>query len=426
MVTLALLDPLDEKTVLEWWVFEQKTEITVGRSSQNDVVIRDPRVSRHHLILEKLPVPTTHDEWQLTNRGKNNVSVNGDVTFRTIVPQGAVIQLAPHGLCLRFFVGDQAEADRLIKQGTEIGSTITQNPPQADPPTPLPDLRLDSGGNFPDLLDLGALDLGALDLGALDLGAEFSLCRHRDTDPNHLFCRHCGSPLRVQRSIRQYDLLQCISQSGQANTFLAWVNPNHPDFAWKLGEPLVVLKHQNPEHTDDSKEQELFIRQATTLNKLNHQGVPSFIDFFTELNQFCLVMEWIPGQSLEQYVQDVGVLKPEQAVACILQVCDVLAYLQHQNPPLVHRDIKPANLIVRHRDGRIVLVDFGVVKPLLGQQFTQLPLGGYRAPEQMYGQTFPQSDFFALGATLLFLLTKKDPARIHGYRDNNAKRVVRD
>ncbi|MGA1603741.1 MAG: protein kinase domain-containing protein, partial [Prochlorothrix sp.] len=80
-----------------------------------------------------------------------------------------------------------------------------------------------------------------------------------------------------------------------------------------------------------------------------------------------------------------------------------------------------ANLVVRYRDGRIVLVDFGVVKLMDGLEQTRLALGGYRAPEQLNGQTFPQSDFFGLGATLLYLLTGEDPARLHRYQPQSAK-----
>ncbi|MFZ4665702.1 MAG: protein kinase domain-containing protein [Prochlorotrichaceae cyanobacterium] len=403
MITLALLDPLDSATVLQWWSFEEKTEITVGRSSRNDLVIRDPRISRHHIVFNKLPFPSRREEWQLTNLGKNDVAVNGEVTFRGIVPHGGEIQLAPRGPKLCFFLSDQLTAASLLQGNVRRTVTI----PQEDTFLPLALPSMDSPSPQSNFAD--------------QLAQDFEICEHLDNNPRHLFCSHCGQPLSIQRSIRQYDLVKVLTQSGTGYTFLAWINPIHGDVPIVITDSVVVLKQLSPQSIRNPKQQELFMRQAMTLNRLEHPAIPRFIDFFAEAHQFYLVMEWIPGSSLEDHVRQLGVLSPAQVIACALQICEVLHYLQHQDPPLIHRDIKPSNLIARYRDGRIVLVDFGVVKPLVGMEQTVLNMGGYRAPEQMHGQTFPQSDFFGLGSTLLFLLSGKEPALIHGYQPNSAK-----
>lgn len=398
MITLALVDPLDSATVLQWWSFEEKTEITVGRSSQNDLVIRDPRISRHHIVLNKLPFPLDREEWQLTNLGKNDVFVNGEITFRGVVPHEGELQLSPGGLKLYFFLSNKLTAERWIQRN------LRRIPPQEVCPTPA----------------VNSPSLNVVD----QLAQDFGICRHLNNNPQNLFCSHCGHPISIQRSIRQYDLVKVLSQSGTGYTFLAWINPIHSDVPIVITESVVVLKQlrvQNiPNLQNIPNPTQLLMHQAMTLNRLEHPAIPRFIDFFTEAQEFYWVMEWIPGSSLEDYVRQSGVLSPAQVIACALQICEVLHYLQHQDPPLIHRDIKPRNLIARYRDGRIVLVDFGVAKSLVGMEQTNVQ-AGYRSPEQIHGQTFLQSDFFGLGATLLFLLSGKEPARIHGYQPHGAK-----
>jgi len=398
VITLALVDPLDSATVLQWWSFEEKTEITVGRSSQNDLVIRDPRISRHHIVLNKLPFPLDREEWQLTNLGKNDVFVNGEITFRGVVPHEGELQLSPGGLKLYFFLSNKLTAERWIQRN------LRRIPPQEVCPTPA----------------VNSPSLNVVD----QLAQDFGICRHLNNNPQNLFCSHCGHPISIQRSIRQYDLVKVLSQSGTGYTFLAWINPIHSDVPIVITESVVVLKQlrvQNiPNLQNIPNPTQLLMHQAMTLNRLEHPAIPRFIDFFTEAQEFYWVMEWIPGSSLEDYVRQSGVLSPAQVIACALQICEVLHYLQHQDPPWIHRDIKPKNLIARYRDGRIVLVDFGVAKSLVGMEQTNVQ-AGYRSPEQIHGQTFLQSDFFGLGATLLFLLSGKEPARIHGYQPHGAK-----
>ncbi|MFZ9738149.1 MAG: protein kinase domain-containing protein [Prochlorotrichaceae cyanobacterium] len=405
MVTLALLDSFDLTTVLKWWHFEDKTEITIGRSSHNDIVIQDPRISRHHVLLSKLS-SEGGERWQLTNQGKNNVSLNGRITFRDVVPDMGEIQLAPNGPRMCFFLSDQKTAANLLKG--------LRGKPQAIQTSPQDHLGYNLSPVNPEMISTSYRQT------LEEIVSGTSLCDHVDNNPHQLFCGNCGYPLVILGSIRQYDLLKVLSQGEEAYTFLAWINPNYRELPVFLNHSLVVIKQLNPSAVKSLKEQELFMRQAMTLNQLDHPTIPHFLDFFSEARQFYLVMEWIPGQNLEEHIRERGTLTPAQAIACGFQVCSVLEYLQHQNPPLVHRDIKPANLILRYSDGRIVLVDFGVVKPLGGLEQTRLALSGYRAPEQLHGKTYVQSDFFGIGATLLYLLTGRNPSQIHRYKVQTA------
>ncbi|MGL4499087.1 MAG: protein kinase domain-containing protein, partial [Chroococcales cyanobacterium] len=95
------------------------------------------------------------------------------------------------------------------------------------------------------------------------------------------------------------------------------------------------------------------------------------------------------------------------------QLLEILMYLHQLTPPVVHRDIKPQN-IIRQSDGKVFLVDFGAVQDTyrhtIASGSTIVGTYGYMAPEQFRGQAKPATDLYGLGATLLFLLTHKDPA----------------
>jgi serine/threonine-protein kinase len=107
----------------------------------------------------------------------------------------------------------------------------------------------------------------------------------------------------------------------------------------------------------------------------------------------------------------------------MIQTCDILGYIHSQNPPLIHRDIKPANLMVRYRDNQIVVLDFGAVKEIGTPPGTRIGAPDYSAPEQDRGQPVTQSDLYAIGPTLIFLLSGESPQKYYqrrgmGYRFN--------
>ena len=97
----------------------------------------------------------------------------------------------------------------------------------------------------------------------------------------------------------------------------------------------------------------------------------------------------------------------------MIETCDILDYLHSQQPPLIHRDIKPANLMVRSYDNQIVVLDFGAVKEIGTTFGTRIGAEGYCAPEQERGQPLTQSDLYAIGPTLIFLLTGGNPFKFY-------------
>jgi serine/threonine protein kinase len=105
-------------------------------------------------------------------------------------------------------------------------------------------------------------------------------------------------------------------------------------------------------------------------------------------------------------------LTEEQVRSIAIQLLEILTYLHSLNPPVLHRDIKPSNIIVG-KDKRVYLVDFGAVADptaVEGATFTVVGTAGYAPLEQFYGKAVPASDLYALGATLIHLLTGTAPA----------------
>jgi serine/threonine protein kinase len=156
-------------------------------------------------------------------------------------------------------------------------------------------------------------------------------------------------------------------------------------------------------------------RAASILQQLDHPSVPAYIEHFVtqqgRSRVLCIVTAFIPGITLseERTRHRYSQLEVLDIMASLL---DALCYLHERSPPVIHRDIKPEN-VVRQPDGRLALIDFGSVQDELSdplQSSTTLTgTFGYMAPEQLAGQSSPQSDLYALGALAVNLLSRKPP-----------------
>lgn len=367
-VTLTLLHPKNSAP-LEEWRFEQESIIRVGRSPENNLVLTDSRVSRHHLELRLVEISAsridnslTSTAWRLINLGTNGTFLDGILVSQAWLRNGSLIQLAQGGPKLKFQICITTAQPLVVKPPKVV--TLPKNS-----------------------------------------------CSHAGNPPGNIFCIHCGQPMRVERQIRQYQVLQILGQGGMGTTYLAWV----PQIPGKkaTGGGLLVLKEMNADMAEIAKAQELFEREARTLKNLNHRGIPQFYEFFVEAGKKYLAMELIHGQDLEKRVYNTGPVLPQQAIEWMIQTCKVLDYIHEQDPPLIHRDIKPANLMVRSRDNQIVILDFGAVKEIGTPLGTRIGAEGYSSPEQDRGQPVTQSDLYAVGATLIFLLTGESPRKYY-------------
>lgn len=380
MVSLTLLEP-QQKTPLQQWSFENSSIIRIGRAADNHVVLTDSLVSRHHLELRQVDSADNGGSWRLVSQGTNGTFLNGVLVIQSSLPDNSLLQLAQGGPILQFQIQEVTVLETGVRsqqmQATEENAVATVYSAQA---------RANSS----------------------------SICTHEGNSPNNLFCIHCGQPLSVQQKIRHYQVLQTLGQGGMGTTYLAW------DAAGLAGTPqLLVLKQMNADMVKIAKAQELFEREAYTLKSLNHPGIPKYYDFFVEDGKKYLAMELIHGQDLEKRIFTNGPVTPSQAIAWMIQTCDILDYLHSQEPPLIHRDIKPANLMVRSSLNRIVLLDFGAVKEIGTAPGTRIGAEGYCAPEQERGQPLTQSDLYAIGPTLIFLLTSENPFKYYRQKGRN-------
>ncbi len=166
-------------------------------------------------------------------------------------------------------------------------------------------------------------------------------------------------------------------------------------------------------------ELKLFEREAQVLANLNHSRIPRYRDYFSLDRQigeglpwFGIVQDYIPGASLQELLEQGKRFSEKQVKNIATQVLDILIYLHSLSPPVLHRDIKPSNLILGE-DEQVYLVDFGAVQDkaaFTGVTFTVVGTSGYSPLEQFWGRAVPASDLYALGATLIHLLTGIAPA----------------
>ncbi|NJK53442.1 MAG: protein kinase [Leptolyngbyaceae cyanobacterium SU_3_3] len=212
-------------------------------------------------------------------------------------------------------------------------------------------------------------------------------------------CQACKTPLLLQN---RYQLIQPLCNRQYATTELfSIVDLKNPSL------PLVIKTLLRK----DAKLQSLFQREQLLLMEVSHVGIPRGHDAFsvTLANDRvipCLVMDRIPGENLAQWIQQHGPIAQPQAIAWLRQLLQTLDYIHKQN--VFHRDIKPSN-IMRKPDGDLVLIDFGstrqVTETVLSDRTrTAVVSFGYTAPEQIAGKAVPQSDFYALGKTFMYLL----------------------
>ncbi len=174
------------------------------------------------------------------------------------------------------------------------------------------------------------------------------------------------------------------------------------------------MSHAGLSPRDLEEATETFHREAQLLRELNHPSLPRIYAHFSEGGNWYLVMDFIQGETLEDYLARQGGRLPLKEVFALgIQLCKVLEYLHTRQPPVIFRDLKPANVMLTP-DQRVYLIDFGIARHFTpGKQHDTIAFGspGYAAPEQ-YGkaQTSPRSDLFSLGALLHQLLTGTDPS----------------
>ncbi len=205
--------------------------------------------------------------------------------------------------------------------------------------------------------------------------------------------------------VGKYQILRQIAAGGQGIAYLA--KPTDP-----RSEEVVLKEYILPVYVDVKARRyalDRFTSETTMLKSLNHPNIVKLVDFFVEDQRAYIVEEYVKGNSLRKLVENSGAMAQATVIDLALVMCDILAYLHGCSPPVVHRDFTPDNLIVDSR-GRMKVIDFTVaqrgepsaVSMVVGKQ-------AYLPPEQFRGKATTQSDIYAFGGTLYFLLVGEDP-----------------
>ena len=252
-------------------------------------------------------------------------------------------------------------------------------------------------------------------------------------DPHHAGdedeCAQCGTDLLIEL---RYRPLHPISAIGLTRVFQVH------DQEEQVYKAMKVLVAPSPERIALLRQEFRVLTPRTAPGRIPLADIGGYFTVLTPTHRtlHCLVMEWIEGITLGDWL-DTGERLPDLvAINWMRQILEILEIVHNRN--LIHQDIKLSNLMLRP-DGQIALVDFGAVRTLadmdglnqelaldesdepenITAQITVINSGGYNPPEQLYGRTVPQSDFFALGRTLIHLLTRTVPACLPATADGN-------
>ena len=201
---------------------------------------------------------------------------------------------------------------------------------------------------------------------------------------------------------KTYLILKKSGQGGFGTTYLAQD---------KSSDELFVIKTSLNEDNDSIiKEWRSLIEVSQKLTDYEH--IVNHKSLFKFENSWCIAMEYIEGETLQEYVRRKGILSEEEALNYIRQIGKSIQYL-HKYHNLWHRDIKPSNIILRQNTSQVVLIDFGTARPRIpGVAHTRMSSPGYAPYEQIKGlteQICDATDIYALAATLYYLLTGKSP-----------------
>lgn len=201
-----------------------------------------------------------------------------------------------------------------------------------------------------------------------------------------------------QDFLKKYEVMECLSHNETGETFLIREKDS--------GERFVAKCYAKNAHAAT-------IVKSSLLKGADHAGLPALAGEYQNDEMYCVVRKYIAGQTLAEYVQE-NPISRERFLSIALQLCDILAYLHRQNPPVIHRDIKPQNIII-DEEGQITLIDFGISRSynkMAGEDTTRFGTRRYAAPEQYgFAQTDNRSDIFSLGVLLSWLLNgHTDPA----------------
>ncbi|GAX36514.1 protein kinase domain-containing protein [Nodularia sp. NIES-3585] len=215
----------------------------------------------------------------------------------------------------------------------------------------------------------------------------------------------------------RYQVVRTLGSGGFGETFLA------EDTQMPSSRSCVIKQLRPIQNNPQIYQlvQERFQREAAILEDLGGytDQIPTLYAYFQSEGQFYLVQEWVSGDTLTAKLQKQGLFSESAVREILVDLLPVLEYVHSKR--IIHRDIKPDNIMVRHRDSKSVLIDFGAVRESMGTVFnshgnptSSIVIGtpGYMPSEQAAGRPVYSSDLYSLALTAIYLLTGKQPQQL--------------
>jgi serine/threonine protein kinase len=160
---------------------------------------------------------------------------------------------------------------------------------------------------------------------------------------------------------------------------------------------------------------ELFSKDIEFYNTLEGSNFAKCYDFFYEMGNYYLVMEWVEGRTLLDILNDKGVFSESEALRIMYKIAEFLAYIQEWEQAKIFKEIKPSNIVIDSED-RLRVVDVGTARILAGHKFKDKNTKdnpGYLPPEtfEKSAQKDISAEVYSVGATIYHLVTGQDPAQ---------------
>ena len=202
--------------------------------------------------------------------------------------------------------------------------------------------------------------------------------------------------------IGRYEISEELGKGAMGVVYRA-VDPN-------IGRPIALKTMRVDVHGADAEDMlKRFQNEARAAGLLNHPNIVTIYDAGEDQGVFYIAMEYIPGKTLAQLLQEVHVVSAEQLVQIGTQICAGLDYAHSKK--VIHRDIKPPNIMILP-DGTVKIMDFGIAKAGASLTHTGEVLGtpNYMSPEQVKGKELDgRTDLFSTGVILYEMVTGERP-----------------
>jgi eukaryotic-like serine/threonine-protein kinase len=191
--------------------------------------------------------------------------------------------------------------------------------------------------------------------------------------------------------VGKYKILSTLGSGGFGTVYLAedtWIDKK------------VALKVPHKQGVDFGE----LLREPRLLASLNHPNIVTILTAEKQENVFFIVMEFVPGETLEAIIAREGALDVARALDYTCQICNAVDHAHRQG--VIHRDLRPSNVLVADR-GLLKVADFGTSRflEIAAHGTTVIGSPPYMAPEQFYGKAVFASDIYSLGVTIYQMLT---------------------